>query len=291
MHVLNAAHDSLVNDLPTTKRDIYYQDVKLFGSQRGLTDDLAATLGLDRADLNIRASSKGLLCGSGLVIHLKEGGTVAATNSDPILIPHAEDIYHFEVQGNLKWVLVAVFQTLCRLHITDHPSFPAAGVMITGKGYPDIATRQLVATLSRNLPATVPILAFVDGDAFGLDIVSVYKFGSRSLQHEAYKLTASRIECIGLWASELTGYDIEPDAMLPVTAADEKKARAMLQRPLKALPERWRDELHGMLAGRRKAEIEALVSRANVRQASQQTHPLVRYLADKITALVGAAEI
>jgi DNA topoisomerase VI subunit A len=49
----------------------------------------------------------------------------------------------------------------------------------------------------------VPIVALVDGDAYGLDIVSVYKFGSVTLRHEAHKLAAARIECIGIWASEL----------------------------------------------------------------------------------------
>jgi len=49
----------------------------------------------------------------------------------------------------------------------------------------------------------VPVVALVDGDAHGLDIVSVYKFGSVALRHEAYKLAAPRVECIGIWASEL----------------------------------------------------------------------------------------
>jgi DNA topoisomerase VI subunit A len=49
----------------------------------------------------------------------------------------------------------------------------------------------------------VPVVALVDGDAHGLDIVSVYKFGSVALRHEANKLAAPRVECIGIWASEL----------------------------------------------------------------------------------------
>ena len=49
----------------------------------------------------------------------------------------------------------------------------------------------------------VPVVALVDGDAHGLDIVSVYKFGSVALRHEANKLAAPRVVCIGIWASEL----------------------------------------------------------------------------------------
>jgi DNA topoisomerase VI subunit A len=54
------------------------------------------------------------------------------------------------------------------------------------------------------LSTRVPVVALVDGDAHGLDIVSVYKFGSVALRHEADKLAAPRVECIGIWASELT---------------------------------------------------------------------------------------
>lgn len=50
---------------------------------------------------------------------------------------------------------------------------------------------------------SVPILALVDADPFGLDILSVYKYGSRAMQHENDKLAARRIKWLGLWASEL----------------------------------------------------------------------------------------
>jgi meiotic recombination protein SPO11 len=46
----------------------------------------------------------------------------------------------------------------------------------------------------------------VDGDAYGLDILSVYKFGSRSLRHENDKLAANRLEWLGIWASEIAEY-------------------------------------------------------------------------------------
>jgi meiotic recombination protein SPO11 len=54
-----------------------------------------------------------------------------------------------------------------------------------------------------NLFTRVPVVALVDGDAYGIDIVSVYKFGSVALRHELCKLAAPRVECIGVWASEL----------------------------------------------------------------------------------------
>ncbi|KAI1796465.1 topoisomerase acting in meiosis [Ganoderma leucocontextum] len=260
---IDLIHEALVSGVPVTKRDIYYNDVQLFRSQATvdrLIDDLAATLHLTRADLNVRASSKGLICGSGITIHMQSGETLEISDGDASLIPQAEDIERFTVAQTLAWVLVvekeAVFQTLCKLRLAAHQAFPGSGLIVTGKGYPDVATRQLVKTLSDNLPAHVPILALVDGDAYGIDILSVYKHGSTRMRHENAHLAADRLQWIGLWASELASLGVGKDALLPITKHDEKKARTLLKRA--NLPAQWRKELQHMLFSRRKAEIEVL---------------------------------
>lgn len=48
-------------------------------------------------------------------------------------------------------------------------------------------------------------MALVDGDPYGLDILSVYKYGSLAMQHENEKLAAGRIKWLGIWTSELEG--------------------------------------------------------------------------------------
>jgi len=47
---------AIVSGVPMTKRDIFYQNVQLFGKQKvvdQLVDDLAATWGTTRAALNV----------------------------------------------------------------------------------------------------------------------------------------------------------------------------------------------------------------------------------------------
>lgn len=52
---------------------------------------------------------------------------------------------------------------------------------------------------------SIPIMALVDGDPYGLDILSVYKYGSRALKHENERLAAGdRVVWIGIWASEFS---------------------------------------------------------------------------------------
>ncbi|KDQ57581.1 hypothetical protein JAAARDRAFT_130546, partial [Jaapia argillacea MUCL 33604] len=307
-------HQALVEDVPTTKRDIYYKDVPLFKTQAlvdRLVDDLAATFDIGRLIIFFqRAASKGLFSGGGLVIHLLSGETIQGNDSEGMLIPIAEEISHFQVDDSLVWVLIvekeAVFQTLSRLKFASHPSLPGPGVIITGKGYPDIATRQLVKTLSDNLSSKVSLAALVDGDPYGIDIMSVYKFGSASLRHENEKLAARRIHWLGIWGSELNELGVDKDAMIPITTYDEKKALSMLQRPESVMLPRWRRELMCMLHLRRKAEIEILCSTSTAAQEQaledveqfirdprmphedSQTprtpvfHPLVSYLSRKL---------
>ncbi|KAJ7902129.1 topoisomerase acting in meiosis [Mycena olivaceomarginata] len=262
--VMDLIHEAIVDGVPATKRDMYYKDVALFKKQNvvdNLVDDLAATFEIDRADLNVRATSKGLVCGSGLTIHLNSGESVHATDTEGALIPAGEDIETFTVAEDVGWVLIvekdAIFQTLCRVRFASHPALPGRGLIITGKGYPDVATRQLVATLSAFLPRRIPLLGLVDGDPYGIDILAVYKYGSRAMAHEVDKLAAPRVKYLGVLASELASYGVDRDALLPITKADEKKALTMLGRPI---PAKWRKELSHMLHARRKAEIEVLAS-------------------------------
>ncbi|KAF5348657.1 hypothetical protein D9758_006787 [Tetrapyrgos nigripes] len=283
--VINLMHEAIHNDVPATKRrvliylselqshyhrrDIYYKDVQLFKTQKvvdTLVDDIAATLQVDRSNLNVRATSKGTFCGSGLTIHLLTGEMIRGNDAEATLIPVGEDIESFDFDNEVKWVLIvekdAVFQTLCHLKLTNHPRLSSRGLMITGKGYPDIATRHLVKTF-------VPILALVDSDPYGIDILSVYRFGSRALHHERERLAAERVEWLGVWPSELTRYGIEKDDLIPITEHDRKKmdksrdyqAFSLLQRPRSQMPTKWRKELIHMLHNRRKAEIEILCSR------------------------------
>ncbi|KAJ8076794.1 endodeoxyribonuclease [Marasmius tenuissimus] len=58
--VVNYMHEAILDEVPTTKRDMYYRDVPLFKSQRvvdNLVDDIAATLDMERSDLNVVSSN------------------------------------------------------------------------------------------------------------------------------------------------------------------------------------------------------------------------------------------
>eukprot|EP01089_Gocevia_fonbrunei_P011904 TRINITY_DN2664_c0_g1_i4.p1 TRINITY_DN2664_c0_g1~~TRINITY_DN2664_c0_g1_i4.p1 ORF type:complete len:225 (-),score=32.98 TRINITY_DN2664_c0_g1_i4:523-1197(-) len=66
MKILDLAHELLCLDIHTTKRDIYYTDVNLFGKQQisdNAIENVASMLGIPRYYLNIVATEKGLVAG------------------------------------------------------------------------------------------------------------------------------------------------------------------------------------------------------------------------------------
>jgi meiotic recombination protein SPO11 len=66
-----------------TLRNIYYQDVSLYGSQTAvnqIVNEIACSLGIKRHELHILASSKGLVKGQ-LTFFLRDGSTISASGN------------------------------------------------------------------------------------------------------------------------------------------------------------------------------------------------------------------
>ncbi|KAG6181103.1 hypothetical protein E4U36_004308 [Claviceps purpurea] len=154
--ILQLAHDALVSNTTLTKRSIFYQHQELFDTQRvvdELVDNLAVTLHLDRSDLNI-----------GIVI--PPAGSIVGLNIRPI-----------------RWILViekdATFRSLVTSRYWERAE-GGQGLLITARGYPDMATRSFLSSLSRHRP-DVPIFVLADFDPDGINIFHCYLYGSGRL--------------------------------------------------------------------------------------------------------------
>ncbi|GJN90694.1 hypothetical protein Rhopal_003708-T1 [Rhodotorula paludigena] len=273
LKVIELVLEGLKTGAVSTKRDLFYRDAGLFGKQSvvdSLVDDLAATLQVKRSDLNVAATAKGLFVGA-LKLVLNDGSEVTGGDTGA-LVPTSASIERVETQ-DVKWILVvekdAVFQSLITPEILQDSDL-GEGILFTGKGYPDLATRELLNRLARELP-DVPIFALVDADPHGLDILSVYRFGSSLQSHDADNLVVPRIQWLGLKGTEWDALDIDRDELLLLTAKDRTKALAMLRRP--TLPDEWRRELEYMLHLGRKAEIQILSSSPRTAAASDDQAP------------------
>ncbi|EXV00156.1 type IIB DNA topoisomerase family protein [Metarhizium robertsii] len=207
--ILQLSHDALVSGTVLTKRNIFYQHQELFGTQRvvdELVDDVATTLELDRDDLNIVASAKGIMAGP-LRIRLIDGGELDASSDTGVVIPASRYIQSIDV-GSLRWVLViekdATFRSLASTLYWEM-SASGNGLLVTAKGYPDMITRSFLHLLGRQQP-DIPIFVLTDFDPDGLKIFHCYLHGSGNI------LTDSTVDnpsfsWLGIRSSHLAAMD------------------------------------------------------------------------------------
>ncbi|KAM5440249.1 endodeoxyribonuclease [Microsporum canis] len=277
MRILGLISEAIDGNFTSSKRDIFYQDPVYFGSQKLVdryVDDIAFTFGVDRAALHVTAAAKGAI-GGHFRIELKNGSSIQG-----ITIPRIDEIEKIDVSG-ISWILVIEKEAVYHRLVTSgyHKSSVAGnGILLTGKGYPDVSSREFLRLLSQSSNqessfnllaanpafASLPVYILVDSDPDGMAIMSTYKYGSMAQVHQNAYLNVPSIQWIGLYASEMipTVDFLNGSSLIPMSRRDRKKAEAMLNRnPCFAEdgPEpSWRKELQSLLVMNMKAEIEIL---------------------------------
>ncbi|KAI9837124.1 MAG: hypothetical protein M1838_004905 [Thelocarpon superellum] len=214
------------------------------------------------------ATAKGLVAGA-IVITRKDGSTVScAEDAQGLLIPNVREIRSIDVSA-VAWVLVlekeAAFRSLAVDLLWRQDGGGRGGVLVTGKGYPDISTRAFLHILATQFPAGLapPIFALVDLDPDGVSIMSTYKYGSAALAHENAHLHVPGLQWLGVHSADLSeaAFSQEEDGRLSLTARDRRRATKLLGKDIFAEdgPERlWRREVQVMLMMNWKAEIQML---------------------------------
>ncbi|KAM3417319.1 hypothetical protein BST61_g5571 [Cercospora zeina] len=272
LRILELMHEALRNDVVISKRDIYYRDPALFGSQTQVdryVDDIAFTFGITRATLNVSAAAKGLVAGA-IAIHRQDGSTTSAcSNQEGILVPTLKDILSIDMSC-VKWILViekeATFRSIANSRFWNKHKIQ--GIIITGKGYPDISTRALLHFLStpssRNGFSSPPVFGLADFDPDGIAILSIYRQGSKALAHENKELVVPQLRWLGLRSEHLHIGETDSYAMQGLLTLS-KRDRAMAVRLLEQTGAQGggdaalqRQELQTMLMLNVKAELQLL---------------------------------
>ncbi|XP_071744765.1 meiotic recombination protein SPO11 isoform X2 [Lepeophtheirus salmonis] len=199
MFVLQMILKLLMDDTRATQRDMYYQRAKDFKNQHELNESLfviSSMLQISRYDLHILTTSKGLIYGDFNYVDPDNFHLVDCRKSVTNVPDNVLGIR--QMSSNAKLCLVvekdAVFQRLVNsnlLHI-----FNREVIIITGKGVPDVNTRQLLHRIYQCFK--LPMFALVDGDPYGIDIMFVYKYGSLSMAWCCENMTVPALKWIGL---------------------------------------------------------------------------------------------
>ena len=129
-----------------------------------------------------------------------------------------------EFRSNARYVLIvekdAVFSKLANERVWDRLPM----VLVTAKGFPDLATRAFLRRLARRFPEA-RVLALVDWNPSGLLILQTYRSGSGGAALEAGRY-ALDVGWLGVRCADLR--DVPEAARLPLTDLDRAKIRNML---------------------------------------------------------------
>ncbi|XP_069660667.1 meiotic recombination protein SPO11 [Haliaeetus albicilla] len=232
LKILSMIYKMVQSNTYATKRDIYYSDTLLFGSQSvvdNIINDISCMLKIPRRSLHIAVTVPSNVQG------IKN------------LISHAKFMLIVEKD--------ATFQ---RLLDDDFCNKLSPCIMITGRGVPDLNTRLLVRKLWDSFQ--IPIFTLMDADPHGVEIMCIYKYGSVSMSFEAHHLTVPSIKWLGLLPSDLERLNIRKDVLIPFTKQDQNKLASIQKRPYIACQPMWKKELEIMAASKLKAEIQVLTS-------------------------------
>ena len=258
--LMQLVYELCSKDITATKRDLFYSDVKLFKKQDesdAALEDVTCMLGCTRCSLHVVASEKGLVVGR---LRYREADDLidctrmgVGGKAIPSNIQKCTDF-----ESDAEFILLvekdAAFQRLAEDRFYNR--FPC--IIITGKGQPDVATRQFLRKMHQDLK--LQVLALVDADPYGLNIISVYTRGSKNMSFDSSNLTTPGIKWLGVRPSDLDRFKLPNQCRLDMTEHDKRLGEKLLKEDfMKANPE-WSKELQIMLDTGEKAEIQALSS-------------------------------
>jgi meiotic recombination protein SPO11 len=264
MKLMSMIYQLKHNERHISKRDVYYSDVNLFKKQKktdAILENLAAMFGVHRNDLNILAAVKGLAIGN-LTFRTKDGNEVdclRCTNAGPISIPaDVEDALDFKTDA--QYVLLIEKDSIFEKLINAQFHIRYNCLLVTGKGYPDLATRMLIRKLS---DMRIPILALMDADPHGIEILLTYTIGSNAMNYTNEKYACEDIQWLGLLPSDLFQFNLHPKALMQASPEELKKCRQLMAQYksfFETAKPSWGRELQVMIERGTKAELQALTA-------------------------------
>ncbi|KAJ9555130.1 hypothetical protein OSB04_009744 [Centaurea solstitialis] len=281
--VMEMCYEILVQEKRVTQRELFYKllcaSPDYFASQLQVNQtiqDVVALLRCSRFSLGIMASSRGAVAGRLLLQILHNGPTVSTygcSSASKLCYkePDQETVdctacgsSGYAISGDLNLLEKLIMKTDARyiFVIEKHAIFQRLAedrvfnqipcILITAKGYPDIATRFLLHRMSQAFPE-MPILGLVDWNPAGLAILCTFKYGSIGMGLEAFRY-ACNIKWLGLRKDDLEL--IPEESFIQLKPKDMQIAKSLMSSEI--LQDNYKEELGVMVESGRRAEIEAL---------------------------------
>ncbi|VDK85334.1 unnamed protein product [Litomosoides sigmodontis] len=234
-----------------TKRDLFYEQKNLFGEQRNFNSSINRMcywLGMDPTSGHLRSSGHGLVIGQ---LKICERTGIVDCSLKAAMI---EDFSRSSLFTTAQCILVvekdATFQKLIGEGFLR--LFPSV-LLVTGRGYPDHATRIMLQKLSN-----LPLFGLLDCDPHGIEIAITYKYGNCSKGFDMENQKLSHFQWIGLSRRKLPKYIVSAEQFLPLQKHELAKLEKLCQRTASLGDEVLLEELVRMRQCGSKLELEAV---------------------------------
>ncbi|CAN4077656.1 unnamed protein product [Withania somnifera] len=260
--VMEMCYQILVQEKRATQRELYYKllcdSPDYFTSQLQVNrtiQDLVALLRCSRFSLGIMASSKGAIAGRLLLQEPDKEVVDCSTcgSSGYVISGDLELLETLTMETDARYIIMvekhAIFQRLAEDRVFNQ--IPC--ILITAKGFPDIATRFLLHRMCRMFP-NLPVLGLVDWNPAGLAILCTFKFGSIGMGLEAYRY-ACNVKWLGLRKDDIDQL-IPEESLVPLKPRDLQIAKSLMSSEI--LQDSYKEEVAAMVQSGQRAEIEAL---------------------------------
>ncbi|POM61657.1 Topoisomerase acting in meiosis [Phytophthora palmivora] len=247
--ILQTAHALLSENKTATQRDVYYLHT-FFKNQSEADEailDAGSILEVPRGCMNIVGATKG--CFTGKISILVNFGLIC-----------------WVLKRDGQWrdfgsgEEVSITQELLQLEPSDvEDKFfeMVPSVLITGRGFPDLATRIFVSLLSRALE--IPVLGICDCNPFGLSIMLTYKLGSARMPLESLQYAVD-IKWVGVRPSQIAGLGLPTSSFKALTRKDLAVADSLMRASFIQANNQFKSEVQMWLGEALpwKIELEAL---------------------------------
>jgi DNA topoisomerase-6 subunit A len=268
-------------DATISIRDLYYalkhtlknSKENLFEEQSEsdpLIEDIEASLGLLREELNLAASTKGVIAGNLTIKDGKDTIDLGRMGSGGWGVPSNVEPENIEIKNlDADFVLFIEKDAVWKRFNEDQFWKKHKCIIITGKGQPARAERRLVQRFNKEF--NLPVYALMDADPWGFYIYSVIKRGSISLSYSEEKLATPETKYLGLTISDIDKYKIPENVFMKLNDEDNKRIKEMKDYPW-FKNKQWQAELSLMKQRNCKLELEAL-SRKGIRFITEEYLP------------------
>lgn len=284
-----------------TTREVYYYYVTHFFHQRECETaiwDLTVLLGLpSRHALGLTASPRGWYCGS-IILYDGQSGDVILNGQEldvhgasitPATYGYSENFAllepgksgrdvkncnasRFYVQSDAKCIFVVEKEGVYTRLSEDKIFRTVPCILVTGKGFPDVATRQWVHRLQQLL--RIPAFGLCDCNPYGVSVLNSYQYEHGARMEKAKRKATSgdasvatqtepqlQLHWIGLRPSQIEELDLPKSSFQELSRLDKTRLESLLDEthPFGQTgwnPEQRRLELEAMKEF--KVELEAL---------------------------------